>query len=416
VFELTAILASILFVLVFTISQGLNEVVNNISEDNLYIKTILVDTFYEKSNGISIRSVFSSTDVQILASNEGVNSVYLRYSVESDEMNIYIDEQTIGIRGQIAGVDETYSIFSETYRHYVFENYQFYDNPIISGESLSPHNPFSAILDENFVYKLGYTDVNEIIGATFSISNGTKRVDNITIVGVFDYRYGTNPGLNLSGQGDSLDSLRIYGTLCPFVVTHDVVQSLSSELDETNGQQYLLVYANSIKDVEPLYRNIYSNFENDISCSLKESQEIVYTISNVSLLVLLISSIVFIVSILSIITGLFSKIYTQRGFIRMMSIMGYTTKDILVVYLYEHIITLLKLDFAITFFSYSVTIINEYLMKPFYQVVSSGLSNVFIINISDLLLYCLLFNSISVILVFLTLVIEIKSYMFRRGS
>lgn len=415
-FELTAFFASILFLLVLTISQGLSKVVSNVSEDNLYIKTIMVDSYYEKSDGVYTKNIFTSADLQLLSRLEGVKSIYLRYSIESEDMNLSLDGHTIRIRDKITGVDEEYSIFSETNRKHVLDNYHFSDDPIISGVALTSQNTMSAIMDENFIYKMGYENTADVIGSTFTISIGSKYVENILIIGVYDYRYGTNPGMRLLGQGDSLRNLSNYGTLCPFIVTHDVIQSLASDLDETKGQQFILVYTNSIGDVTPTYDYIYSNFKNDISCSLIESQEIAERMDNVSKLIILFSSIVFLVSMMSVITGLFSKMYTQRGFIRMMSIMGYTSKDILKVYLYEHIIALIKLDFIIAIFAYGLSFISEYLLKPFYQAVANDLNHVFIVDIKNLILFCIIFNVISIFLVSFTLLFKVKSYMFKKGS
>ena len=178
-FTINAVGASYLLLFFLTLSSAIVGIVNHLSEDDLRIKQIIISSFIESDDGSSRREDLTDETLQLISEIEGVDQISVKYNVVDPDLTMKISSIEVPIRNKIDGVNEQYAVFDRMQIHNANDEYGFDGNPIIAGRSFGIGDVSSAIVDENFVYILGYENPNDILGKTFILPTPNKRAPGL---------------------------------------------------------------------------------------------------------------------------------------------------------------------------------------------------------------------------------------------
>ena len=409
-FYITTTLASLLFLFFISITKSIKLIYVNVAEENLLAKQIIIRSYKNDETGNLFKEEIDSTLIEYISKENNVDQTCVKYQLVSDFMNLSIDDLTIPTH-YLPGVDPNYFTFCKLDHINIENNYGKIDRIFLAGRDFQQSDEKKAIIDENFVYFLGYQDVNDILGKKINISKFNETVEDIIIIGVFDYRYGSSPG-NLIKNWTSMqrESIIDYGWAKPVILSKDVIDSFSEEFFNiwVTGQQEVVFDVKSINDVDSIYQLAKNYTNNIIHSSMQENKKIINQLENISVLIFIISALIMTVSFISIFTSTINKIYTQRKFLKMMFVMGYTIKNIVKMFIFSKLIILKNIFFTYTIIIYSITIYLEFLLKPYYSIITPNLNNVFVIDFFDIVLYTFALFAVSLIITIFTSWFQIK--------
>lgn len=413
-FYVSATLASILFLFFMNVTTSLEIIFENILEENYQAKEIIVYSFKWDEEYVNQYKVnINNNIINLINQNEFVDQTSVKYRIMNELVTFKVQSFSSPIEATIKGVDTNYATFSKTEVTFAQKEFRLLDEIIVYGRDFSDKDVRSSLIDENFVYSLGINNPMDVIGTEIEIFYNGKGVIKTEIIGVFDYRLGSQPDWILKQDYPGAGQIDLNGWNSPIIVSSDVIHYFPLEItnDINSGQQMVIFDVKNLKDVETIVHLIKGYTNNDIRSSLQGAIEMITKLNNISVFAFIMSSVILTISFISIFNTTLSKVYLQKKFLKMMIVMGYTKNNIIIVYLFDHIITLLKTIITYVLLIYLITFLTEFILKPYYSSLITSIKNVFIIDIKIVLLYTMLLTlSTSLITIFSTY-IQAKRYL-----
>ncbi|MDD3382461.1 MAG: hypothetical protein PHT83_03060 [Bacilli bacterium] len=425
IFFISVILSSFLFLFFIAISGSVKFMINTVNEENYELKKIEIlsseyfnmatpDGFLETDN-----LLVENTFLENLVLRPEVDEISVKYHLNrkisnpfSESFKLYFEECEMIVHS-IEGVDSKYATFSNFELKNTIEGYEDFDNSIVKGNDFQNSSFKSALIDEYVALKMGYFNLDDVIGKTITIEINGITVEDIQIVGVFSYRLGQSKNLSLTAKPPEIpgysfpyDAPESFYASSPLIVTKDIIENLAEEDNIRSnyyaGQKKVVVETKSVYDVEPIINLIEQRYpNNDISSTLLDMTEEIETYRNISIFFFIMSSVILLVAIFSIFNSLISKMFIQRKFLKMLLIMGYTIKDIVKVYLIDNLIVLFKSIIVYVLLTYFATLFIESKLKNSYRTLYEDANNIFIARIEVIAIYSFILILITTLIVVL---------------
>ena len=413
-FHISAILASILILFFIGITTSVKLVFANIFEDNYRAKEITVYSF--KWDDEFVHQYKASVDgnvIALLARNESVEQISVKYRIMDEAFALSVPSVPFLVPATIYGVDVDYSTFSKTEVLAVQEEYGMTGEPVVCGRDFNPADVRSALIDENFVYAMGIMDLNAVIGEKFGLFYDNEEAVIVEIIGVFDYRIGCFPEWDNRDYIPDPNFSELSGWVGPIIVSADVMDYFPDEVtnDVLSGQQRVIFDVKNLKDVEAVCHLIEGYTNNDMVSSLRGVKKAISVMKNISVFAFIISGVIAVFSLACVFNSIVSRMRSQRKFLKMMTVMGYTRGSVVRIYLFGHFITLLKIIITYALLIYLITFIVEYALKPHYASLSASIKNAFIIDFKIVLLYTLVFIIITSLVTALSAYVQTGKYL-----
>ncbi len=378
-FSIGMILSSIMVLLLISISIATNQIFSQISEDNLDAKEIRIFNTKKDDFGNTIPTEIDNQLLVSMNSHPDIDQIVHQTQLLGESYFIGIDGHDIQAGSYVNGIDVDYHSFTKKERSNLTSNVM--NSPIISGRDFESLDTKKALVDENFAISIGYEQVSSILGKTFTLSMGTVDIMQIEIIGVYTYQLGTVPTFLMSyNLVDFQNDILVYGYNSPFIYSDDIIQEMRLLVtDETTYNERAIIDVKYIKRVINVYEWIDGQVDNTLSSILQETQKMVDQMSIVIILLSMVIIAIVLISLLSIISHTVAKLIAQRHFLRMLILMGYSFKQIILIYTLELLYVMMKIIVIYTTITYLFSLIIEFLLKPSYQVLVPSLNNVFIL-------------------------------------
>ncbi len=404
--------SSILLLLLIMIISAFGKIYKTMSEDNVEIKEITITDFlkddFENQQKISI----SETTIANLNKRLDVEQVVYRKQFKTTAFNVKIDGHVIPIGDTFSAVDVRYETFDKYYIDKA--NKKGLSNQIIYGRNFNQVDLKKVLVDENFARTIGYENPGNIVGNIITIFNANVMIEQIEIVGVYSYLLGSVPSQLLEyNENDFNNYTLVYGYSSPFILSSDIVLEIGNDqiLRENTS---VVVDVKSINDVKNVYNFITKQVENHVFSSYEDADKVTQIISNLLVLVFTIVIVLFVLAFISIISNTIAKLLKQKDFLKMLSIMGYSNKQIVFIYVLEMLYVLFKAVILYTGSVFLMSLIIENLLKETYQILSPNLKNVFFLNWSHWLAYSLILIIVSCGIIILITTITLANWNKRR--
>lgn len=400
--------ASILFLFFISISCSIQKIYNSVTEEDFYLKQIKINPYILDENDKPSKSIIDDNLINILSNNDYVDQVSVKHILlQSKNITIEHNDYNVPIISWVDGVNPKFKTFSKTEVDEVKKEYGFNGDIIIAGRDFNKEDKKSTLIDENFVYILGYSNVFDIVGTKIKITRGNEIVEDITIIGVIDYRFGPSPSSRFDAPPHTdFEYIRETGWYHPLILSSDVINTFTSENINnrlmSTGQRSIFIDVLSIRNVEYVYDLISKYTNNSVESQLQDSRAAIEQLDNISVFILIFSSIILIISFVSLVNSAISKVHAQKRFLKMVMIIGYNKQDIIKLYVYDHLITFIKSSIIYIGSIYLITIMLESILQPYYTLMTSNLSSVFIVRFDTICIYTVLLLVVTILITFIT--------------
>ncbi len=379
--RISIIFGSILFLVLATFLLGLRQITENIVSSDYYLQEIRLNVTNIEMESAVLDEVANINHV------EDLNLEYILFP--SEPAKITLDDKNL-YSLYLYGSDATYSSFAKLDILNAFDGE--YQNPVIYGRDFTATDEKVAIIDENYVYIFGYASFDEIIGKSISIQIGDILVDDILIVGIFGYEIGYQGLSDKSTLSDSerQDFFARDDNISPFHLSSDIINEFSrhNELEfEDIGQFSVNVFVDDLENVLNVSVQIQDVTVNEIFNDLLYISNRLDLMRNVSIFLMCIVGIIMVVSFVTIVTSLITKIDNQIKLIEIMRKIGYTKKDIKLIYLIENIIITLKSTAVFLGISFAITMLLDIILIPAYSTITEMSKFVFLLDYRVFIIY-----------------------------
>jgi hypothetical protein len=401
------IISSVLFLMITSFGLSIRKLHENYNYSNYELREVVITT--------DEYSKLTDDDLTLISLIPNVENVHVFYSLYPKEyMTISIDEYQLKSIYTF-GAHVNFSTFSQ--KDILKKNNGEYFEPIIFGRHFNGLDKKKAIIDENYTYILGYKNPQDILGKKLSISINSDIVDDIEIIGVHDYRLGSGGlnKLNDISEYERIDFLEFEYNLAPVILSHDVINlfNVNNEdiVSDRTGQFNVRVFVDSATNVSQVCNNISKITDNYLSSEILEIEQKAKSIKDLQIFTNTISFAILIVAFTSIANVLIIKIDEQKFLTKLMQIIGYSKKDIKLIYIYDNMIVYSKAIFISLAIAFAGSVILDMLLMEHYALISTIDRFLFII---DPLLLIVYFSSLFLIVIGITYFISSKQLMDKK--
>jgi ABC-type antimicrobial peptide transport system permease subunit len=401
------VISSLILLLVLSIGSGIDEVMRGVSEQKFEEKEVQIRGFIRNGAQTISNPVNESTITNIKNQME-VHSVQVS-SILDVGQSIQLDDNTMQTN-QLQFVNPNFS----TFRHsFLMDRQKEYGEfrAIVAGRDFSSQDKRSMIVDEALAHWLGYANPSTMIGKELLLRIGENSLQPVKVIGVHNYRLGVfaNVVKKRSLSDVVIESKQMTDVMnYPGYVSHDVLADLAQATRESM-ETVVTVQAQKIPDVQPLVEYIRSVTNNALWYNQEGLNKLMDLMQNVQLVTLSIAVITLLVALLNMINMLVVKMIKQKKNIHIMSVLGFKKRQIVVMYIFDQLLILIKAIITYALLVFLITIAIDRLMYGSYSMLSDEITAPFVMDVSTFAIYTLL-----VLVVFLGAVTVIASMQMKR--
>lgn len=419
---LSIIFCSLLFLTVVSVAISINTLYVNINENDPF------------NREIRMSNIFDQTKVNRLLLIPHVESYKIGYTAQSlsEEyvFDVTLNEKTFRQNSLIAA-DVSGTVFTQN--EILRDNDGVYVEPIVAGRTMQKGDKKVVLINELFVYLLGYETPEEILGQNITISLDGNSVEDIEIIGVY-YRSlnycGANSGdlykelenfwkdkevrefygapYSAAEEAEILDYMLQNNISYKLVLSDDVLfDVVDGHKAEEEMHQIVYLYADFIYNVEAICEEI-STVTNHYYSEMDFIETVKKTVEDIQIAGISVSSVMLLVTLVSLICFIIIRINEQEKLTQLMIKMGYNSKDISLIYIAETMRFVIKALLIAVLSATVLTLVLDIWLQPTYVQMGQLERFVFLVNPWVLLLYFVLVSLITLGLVFVTVKSQLK--------
>lgn len=396
-------LSMIIFLVLRSISLGGQRFLEGLIEVDTEIKSIDVSYGYFQDMQYQRRDL-TKTSIDQIARLPGVDGIYTQFELIGPTSDLKYESKTIHMGNRIYMSYHQY----ETFERQNLERNEL-NNPLVAGHALSAEG---VLISELVLLYWGITNYESLIGemVTIDVSGDLiqVKVDGIYNAYLGDDFFDESIRQTLLEQG----GMNEQQLLTPIIIGESIYQSLESSTLLDGTQRKITVIAKSIHDVLTIQAGIEAFLPNEVSSELILILELIDRSKQLDQVLVVFIGIVLIQSMLMLLSGIVTKIGNQMRFLQMLLTLGYQRKHMLMVYLVDYSILLLKTIVLSTILALGITFGIDQTLRDMYLSHTNLTNRIFLLDLQAYFSYVLFY----IVVFYMSVTLVIWTFIKNKGQ